>query len=533
MPFRPHSRSRGGHDTTSSPWALSCVEFPGRRCWGGCGALPDDARLGHPQWHQCDGGALSCFARCVGFVDPPAWNSGRQCVTVSVSVSFESVAVCAHSCVACTSSFCAFASNGRTGSARTSKRKEASTVDVHAESSVVDAPDAIKTHFATSYNHVSLRGAEPPSKAQVELSRRSQAKIGYTDVDLQIAGDDVVLMQGVGNPHLYARYNPGDTVLDLGCGMGVDTRIAASRVGERGRAVGIDLSEGEVLVAMGRAREHGVYNVDYRVGDMEQMPIADNSVDVVISNGVRDGYCVLVCAAVPRLCSQGFCLVPNKDKAFREIFRVLRPGGRISIACTVRRKLLDTSVRWPVCMHTFMLQADIDPVLGSIGFTDVAVDMNNSRMDAQAVTEDDIGQCPRVACATPVLLTLRVCARCACADAAAKAAGVCTHAIRAQLKRKKAHGVASDTSTATSDTTGNGDAKVGHKVTVHKGESQFKHLRNYNMSELCARVVIHAVKPASMPQRGMASPAQHWPYLVAVTALLGAGAFVWARATRK
>ena len=159
-------------------------------------------------------------------------------------------------------------------------------------------------------------------------------------------------------------------------------------------------------------------------------------------------------------------------------------------------------------MHTFMLQADIDPVLGSIGFTDVAVDMNNSRMDAQAVTEDDI-------------------------DAAAKAAGVCTHAIRAQLKRKKAHGVASDTSTATSDTTGNGDAKVGHKVTVHKGESQFKHLRNYNMSELCARVVIHAVKPASMPQRGMASPAQHWPYLVAVTALLGAGAFVWARATRK
>ena len=375
------------------------------------------------------------------------------------------------------------------GSARTSKRKEASTVDVHAESSVVDAPDAIKTHFATSYNHVSLRGAEPPSKAQVELSRRSQAKIGYTDADLQIAGDDVVLMQGVGNPHLYARYNPGDTVLDLGCGMGVDTRIAASRVGERGRAVGIDLSEGEVLVAMGRAREHGVYNVDYRVGDMEQMPIADNSVDVVISNG-------------------GFCLVPNKDKAFREIFRVLRPGGRISIACTVRRKLLDTSVRWPVCMHTFMLQADIDPVLGSIGFTDVAVDMNNSRMDAQAVTEDDI-------------------------DAAAKAAGVCTHAIRAQLKRKKAHGVASDTSTATSDTTGNGDAKVGHKVTVHKGESQFKHLRNYNMSELCARVVIHAVKPASMPQRGMASPAQHWPYLVAVTALLGAGAFVCARATRK
>ena len=164
---------------------------------------------------------------------------------------------------------------------------------------------------------------------QVELARRSQKKIGYTDEDLDLVGDDVALMQGVNNPHDAAAYREGDTVLDLGCGMGVDTRVAAARVGTSGRAIGLDLSAGEVAVAQQRAKDLKLTNVDYRVGDMEDLPFGDASIDVVISNG-------------------GFCLVPSKEKAFREIYRVLRPGGRVSIACTVRRQLLD-SVRGVSC----------------------------------------------------------------------------------------------------------------------------------------------------------------------------------------
>lgn len=119
---------------------------------------------------------------------------------------------------------------------------------------------------------------------------------------------------GVGNPVRHANLSPGETVLDVGCGGGVDTILAARRVGPSGRAIGLDLLEEMCERARANASEAGVSEcTEFRVGEMEAIPLPDASVDVVISNGVIN-------------------LSPRKTRALAEIFRVLRPGGRMCVA---------------------------------------------------------------------------------------------------------------------------------------------------------------------------------------------------------
>lgn len=167
--------------------------------------------------------------------------------------------------------------------------------------------------------------------------------------------------------------------------------------------------------------------------------------------------------------------------------------------------LVSQGVRWPVCMNTFMLQSDIVPLLSSIGYEGVSVDTNNSRMDAQAVGEDDIGASRHgawcrihrrsVPCHEATPRAHRLFARTsALTEAAAKAAGVCTHAIRAQLRRQKQSHGAAVAAAGAAPAPAAADDDAAARVTVHKGERQFSHLRNYDMSDLCARVVIVASK---------------------------------------
>jgi arsenite methyltransferase len=187
--------------------------------------------------------------------------------------------------------------------------------------------------------------------------------LGYTEKQFEAAGPDVYNFQGVGNPHLHAKIQPGETVLDLGSGLGIDSIIACHATGPNGLVVGIDLSEQETKHALKNARERGL-NAHFMVGDMEDMKskVPDNSIDVVISNGA-------------------FCLAPSKEKAFREVYRVLKPGGRFSVCTTTTKQdNLEPGVSWPLCMKMFIPLRELKPLCQKIGFEDIFIDDSNSQM---------------------------------------------------------------------------------------------------------------------------------------------------------
>jgi arsenite methyltransferase len=137
----------------------------------------------------------------------------------------------------------------------------------------------------------------------------------YDDEELaEVPGEAIAWALGVGNPIRHAGLRPGETVLDLGCGGGIDTILAARRVGPMGRAIGIDLLNEMVDRALTNAREAGVDGwTEFRQGEMEDLPFSDESIDVVVSNGVIN-------------------LSPRKSRVLAEVYRVLRPGGRMCVA---------------------------------------------------------------------------------------------------------------------------------------------------------------------------------------------------------
>jgi len=138
---------------------------------------------------------------------------------------------------------------------------------------------------------------------------------------------------GVGNPHMIASLDPGATVLDMGCGAGTDCLLAAMQVVPGGRAIGVDMTESMAARARAGAGMAGLTNVDVRLGDATAMPVESGSVDVLISNGV-------------------FNLVPDKAGALAEMFRVVKPGGRLQIADIVLGVALDETARRDVDLWT-------------------------------------------------------------------------------------------------------------------------------------------------------------------------------------
>ncbi len=194
--------------------------------------------------------------------------------------------------------------------------------------------------------------------------------MGYTEEQFYAAGPDVYNFQGVGNPHLHAKIEKGETVLDVGSGLGIDSTIACHATGPEGVVIGIDISENETRHALKRAKEQHL-NAHFMVCDMENMSkkIPSNSIDVIISNGA-------------------FCLAPNKENAFRELYRVLKPGGRISICTTTTREEgLTPGVSWPLCMKMFIPKNDLKPLCEKLGFTDVIIDDSDSEMSMEIPDE--------------------------------------------------------------------------------------------------------------------------------------------------
>ncbi len=160
---------------------------------------------------------------------------------------------------------------------------------------------------------------------------------GYSAEELATLPEGANLGLSCGNPQILAELKPGEIVLDLGSGAGFDVLLAAKKVGPSGRALGVDMTDAMLAKARANAETLGADNVEFRKGDIEALPIDDGSVDVVMSN------CVLN-------------LVPDKDRAFREVVRVLKPGGRMAISDMAWAVEPEPSVR-----------ADLEAIVGCIG----------------------------------------------------------------------------------------------------------------------------------------------------------------------
>ncbi len=184
-------------------------------------------------------------------------------------------------------------------------------------------------------------------------------QIGYSDEDLKAVPEGANLGLGCGNPVALASLKEGETVLDLGSGAGFDCFLAAQKVGKNGKVIGIDMTPEMIGRARENARKGGYTNVEFRLGEIENLPVSDSSIDIIISN------CVIN-------------LSPEKNRVFTEAFRVLKPGGRIMVSDIVLLKpvpnaIMDSIEMYVSCIAGASLKTDYLQTIESAGFKDVKV----------------------------------------------------------------------------------------------------------------------------------------------------------------
>jgi len=218
--------------------------------------------------------------------------------------------------------------------------------------------DRVRSQVRTAYAQVA-KGADGSTVGCCGTKGAGSLSMGYSMEELEGAPEGSNLGLGCGNPQAMAALRPGETVLDLGSGGGFDCFLAASRVGRTGRVIGVDMTPEMVTKARDNARRIAATNVEFRLGEIEHLPIADGTGDVIISN------CVIN-------------LVPDKAQVFREAFRVLKPGGRLAISDVVNINPLPPELAADKallcgCVAGAAATGAIEDWLRTAGFTDISI----------------------------------------------------------------------------------------------------------------------------------------------------------------
>lgn len=208
-------------------------------------------------------------------------------------------------------------------------------------------------------------------------------KLGYSEEDLKAIPDDANLGLSCGNPIALIGLKEGDIVVDLGSGAGFDCFLAANRVGDKGRVIGVDMTPEMIDKARGIAKRDGITNVEFRLGEIENLPVADNSVDVVISNCVVN-------------------LSSNKPRVIQEIYRVLKPGGKLAIADIALKNPLPEAIKESVeayvgCIAGAILIEEYRQLLLEAGFKEVRINDKDTKF------LDQVSDDPK---AKPIIATL-------------------------------------------------------------------------------------------------------------------------------
>ena len=198
-----------------------------------------------------------------------------------------------------------------------------------------------------------------PCCGGADLAQDISKAIGYSDEEMTSVPEGVNLGLGCGNPIALASLVAGETVLDLGSGAGFDCFLAANKVGKTGKVIGVDMTPEMLEKARENAQKDNYENIEFRLGEIENIPAADNSVDVVISN------CVIN-------------LSPNKNRVFKEAFRVLKPGGRLMVSDIVLLKELPDFIKSSIaayvgCISGAMMKDEYTEVIREAGFHEVNI----------------------------------------------------------------------------------------------------------------------------------------------------------------
>ncbi len=204
-------------------------------------------------------------------------------------------------------------------------------------------------------------GCGPSCCNGVRTGGTDPGRLGYSTEDIAAVPPESEMGLGCGNPSAIASLRPGETVVDLGSGPGLDCFIAARRVGPSGRVIGVDMTPDMLSRARASAAAHGFTNVEFRLGEIEALPVADLTADVILSN------CVIN-------------LSPDKPRVFREAFRVLKPGGRLAVSDIVALKLLPEGIRrdfaaYAGCIAGAAAVEELESMLGAAGFKEVRVEV--------------------------------------------------------------------------------------------------------------------------------------------------------------
>jgi len=231
----------------------------------------------------------------------------------------------------------------------------------------VQSDDDVRKAVSESYASIANSGGNagcclPATGGEDIPSAEEFAKnFGYSDEELAAVPDGANMGLGCGNPSAIAAMKAGEVVVDLGAGGGFDCFLAAKQVGESGQVIGVDMTPDMLRKARDNAQKIGADNVEFRLGEIENLPIADNTVDVIISNCVVN-------------------LSPRKDRVIEESFRVLKPGGRVAISDVVQTHDMPEDIQNDTellcgCVSGAASVKDLTTWLEKSGFEDIQIDV--------------------------------------------------------------------------------------------------------------------------------------------------------------